>query len=275
MHRDNIWLWAKSTRGTYRWLWCLVAPQPLLCSSTNLVFFWHVAVFVVTLVLGATEIAARGKLAADDAGRYGDNVFFLLDISYVTWLAVVVSSLIAATYAFINIGETDAYIRNVESRDMSAWAKLHRVAYAFALTSSAVNVTLYGVFCSTNHAHQHTTALFAMNFVLMVITHLVTCMHVEMEHFVWVLAVGLVYAFPVSLVCYFASTATAAPRPYVYSVVDWSSPGITLLNILGVSVIAAVFHFVFHIISTLKVSKEEYSVYQTVAPPETEAGSNV
>lgn len=238
--RANASFGETSAKGRFCWLYALVMPYSC-CGDTSPGAMLHpnpswmllVSIIVITvqLTVGILEFAQRSSLAADDKGRYGGAANWLMDISSLTWLCSLVHSVARFAYCLKVCGADPRAIKARDAGGMPWPAKLQRFAVTFYLPSAVVEITVYAVFAHGRHVHAVTTSFFAMTCTFALLELVIANTHLEIAHLVWVLLIGLIYAFPISLIHYVTQPRDAA-FPYIQGALNWSRPVDTLIMII-------------------------------------------
>jgi len=255
--RRNVSWGTDSTHGRVLWLWQVCGFSTRCCSNSTPLVALYLCGGVAAFVAGVVDAVKRTELPGDDAARYGGRAFFLLDVSFFTWLCVLGDAFIACAFLIAHHDAHPADLRETDPAKSASpqplLAKVKRFAYTFAWTSSVVEVVLYVVFAAGN---DHRTvaddvALYSVDVLVMFFVTAFTAAHTQFEHVVWVLGVGYVYVFGLS-VLHYAQSPWEDPRPFVYGVVDWSRPAETLGNVAAVSVLTVAVHGLLSVVSTYK-----------------------
>ncbi len=226
--------------GRFCWMYALVmphaccsaSPSSMMHPNPSYMLLWSLVVVCVQLIVGALEFAQRASLAPDDGGRYGGAVSVLADVSTLTWLCSIAHALVRFAYCVHACNWEPRAILTRTKEDMPIAAKVARFCVTFYVPTALVEVVAYAVFAGSHHSHSKTASFFAMTCVFALCELLFTSTHLLVEHLPWVLLVGLVYAFPISLVHYAVQSRDAA-LPYIYGCVDWSHPLKTFEYITG------------------------------------------
>ncbi|XP_061390127.1 protein rolling stone-like [Musca vetustissima] len=80
------------------------------------------------------------------------------------------------------------------------------------------------------------------NSILMVLDHMLVAFPTRLMHFVYPLILGLIYAI-FSLIYYFAGGVDPSGNPYIYEILDWSSPGWATAITFGCILLVIIFSF--------------------------------
>ncbi len=233
--------------------------------NPSYMLLWGMVVLVVQLIVGALEFAQRASLAPDDGGRYGGAVTVLADVSTLTWLCSITHALIRIGYCVHACNWEPRAILTRTKDEMPIAARIARFCVTFYVPTAIVEVTAYAVFAGSHHSHAKTASFFAMTCVFAAGELIFTSTHILIEHLPWVLLVGLVYAFPISLI-HFAVQSRDAAMPYVYGCVDWSHPLKTFEYLAGLVMLTTL---VFAGTSVLCAWKN-HNAFAVETPPEEE-----
>ncbi len=262
-----------STHGRVPALWHLIGFNSACgCVATTPLMILNLALGGITLGVGINGVVKREHLASTDAARYGTAASPAFDVSFFDFLCVMWYHVFVMGLAYVHAGETPSVVRETEGdgaprrRKLSLAVEATRFAYEFAWTGSTVMLVLYIVFAAKNghHTHPDDVGFFVWLWLDMFIVTALTAAHTQFEHVVWIIAVGLFYAFCLSPVHY-ASLPQWETRPYVYAVVDWSRPAATVANVAAVSALTVLVHAV---LSTVSWYKNLGSAYVAYAPGE-------
>ena len=218
------------TYGKTRWLWTLLAPHRIFCESHTPSAIFNLVVFPIELIVGAIAIDMRAKMVPSDAAGYGTHAVWLMDISSFTWLCIVVKSAITLGFSYVHATASHSALKNTEV-GITPLAKLAWFCTAFSLPSALIEMVLYAVFAASHPTHPTLTAFFALNTTVVLIEIIFFATHYLVEHWVWVVLVGYLYAIPIALVHYMQCDWDDK-RPYVYAVVNWAQPLDTMVHIL-------------------------------------------
>jgi len=245
-------------------------PKLMLDLNATPMFLFGAGVFLVQMGVGVAELATRAMLAPNDAGRYGGEVNWMLDVSSLTWLCCVYHAAVRCYYSFRHLFRENVALERISREDeIPIAARVDRFAVAFFVPTAIVQMVAYAIYANTgHHARDLTMAYFSMNTVCALLELVLCNTRMQPEHLAWVLLAGFIYLVPITLLFYMFHLREEE-LTYVYGAVDWSNPGGALVGVIELAIATAAVYAAASVVAAARSGK----VYGTLTEQEAEAVS--
>jgi hypothetical protein len=279
--RQNAGWGVHSTEGRLRWRWEIVGYTSSCCPASTPLMAMFFIIFATSMGINIHAIEVRRIIDADIASRadgrgnvarYGTSAMWFMDISSFVFVSLILYAVIAGFLVGFSESLSAERVRSTEE-PQPVYARVARFCATLGLVFSTLCIILYTVFAATNDHHTlpSDAAAYSLNFIYFVAIFTFSRLNVRAEHLVWVLAVGLIYAFVFSGTHYLQCDWDDR-RPYIYGAVDWSRPAVTLLHLVGLAVLASGIHIFWAKLSAWKNSAPGTEVYEPLAEIDIGAG---
>ncbi|XP_075151371.1 protein rolling stone-like [Haematobia irritans] len=124
--------------------------------------------------------------------------------------------------------------------------KFYWASYWSVLVVATVITFMYWLFIfptdNANASDLYNLWAHGFNSILMVLDHMLVAFPTRLLHFIYPLALGVIYAI-FSIIYYYAGGLDPNGNAYIYEILDWSKPGWAALIVIGCVVLVLVFCF--------------------------------